>query len=321
MYEREVSEPQPTGQAETLDGIAEGIMAMMEEPNSSGEVHATRQEPAPKAEEEPQEAADEPEAEEDAEPESGQKYVIKWQGQEKEVTQEELISLAQQGFDYTKKTQALAEERDQLAPYQGLAKQIQANPHLAQQIAAIMAGQQPQQEPKAPEKPTFDDPIEQLKWEMKQEAIAEVRKELIPIHRQQALTQIRTQLQADPDYREVHQQIVEMVKAQPPAVQRNLYLQLDQDPQAYMEAFQHFKNIKAQKGAEATNQEPPKPKPVQKQTHAPILEAGGVAPQEAVISKAQTERITKMKAKALRSGDPTQLADWLSASGAIDHLY
>jgi uncharacterized protein YdhG (YjbR/CyaY superfamily) len=42
------------------------------------------------------------------------KFKIKVDGQEKEVTKDELIELAQQGNDYTKKTQTLAEERKTL---------------------------------------------------------------------------------------------------------------------------------------------------------------------------------------------------------------
>jgi tRNA nucleotidyltransferase/poly(A) polymerase len=38
-------------------------------------------------------------------------------------------------------------------------------------------------------------------------------------------------------------------------------------------------------------------------------------------NKSKTERISKMKAKALRSGDPSEIGKWLTESGALDHLY
>ncbi len=307
----DVDYPQPDGQEDgTVSGIADGIMALMDgDPNQAGTVSTTPAEkPAKVAETEP---TTEPDGEEP------EKYTIKWQGQDKEVTQAELLDLAQKGFDYTQKTQTLAEERNRLAPYEGLATLIKSDPVKAAQIAAILSGQVSQ---KPPDKPTFDDPIEQLKWEVKQEAKAEFQEEMqrniAPLHRQQALNQVKQQVQADPDYQEVHAKIVEMVKAQPPALQKAMFLQLDQDPATYVEAFQHFKNLKA---AKPTTTEPPKP--VKKDTHAPILEAGGVAAPEGIEGKAKAERITKMKAKALRSGDPREIANWLGASGALDHLY
>ncbi len=300
--ETDVNDLQPNSQEDgSVDGIADGIMDLLDntDPNSSGKVEAK----------EVEEEVKEPEVEEP------EKYTIKWQGQEKEVSQDELLDLAQKGFDYTKKTQDLALERDNLAPYVGLANRIKADPTLANQIADLVAGKQPQ--PK-PEVKTFDDPIEQLKWEIKQETLAEAKREIsaaaIPMQRMQVLNAVKAEVQRDPDYAEIHQQIIDMVKSQPPAIQKTLYLQLDQDPQAYVETFQQFKNNRASKVTET-------PKPLKTETHAPILESGGVTAPEGVESKAKVERISKMKAKALRSGDPTSVADWLKASGAIDHLY
>ena len=300
-----------------VDGIAGGILDQLEnkDPDHSGVAvprEATEEESTPR--EEPEEETEE--AEEAEEPgEEPEKYSIKWQGQEQEVTQEQLLDLAQKGFDYTQKTQALAQERDNLAPYQGLANRIKSDPQLASQIAELLSGKTPQQEP---EKPRFDDPIEQLKWETKQETLAEVRQEmqrnLTPLHRQQALNQVKAQVQSDPDYREIHQKIIEMVQSQPPALQKTMYLQLDQDPRSYLEVFQHYKKQMAPGSITL-------PKPVKKETRAPILESGGMEPAEGIRSKGKAERLSKQKAAALRSGDPLAIADWLQDSGAIDHLY
>lgn len=290
-----------------VDGIAGGIMDLLENqnPDHSGEAisrEAKEEEKAPK----------EPEPEKEPEPaEEPQKYTIKWQGQEKEVSQEELINFAQQGFDYTQKTQALSQERDQLAPLQGLATLLKSDPVKAAQIAAIISGQTPQQPKK------FDDPIEQLKYETKQEALAEIRQEMAqsfaPLQRQQALNEVRMQVQSDPDYKEVHAQIIEMVKSQPPAIQRTMYQQLDQDPQAYMETFQQFKS-------KLTAPAKPAPAVVKRETKAPILATGGVASSDSIVSKEKTQKLSKQKAAALRSGDPIAIGDWLLESGAIDHI-
>uniref|UniRef100_A0A6M3XW20 Uncharacterized protein n=2 Tax=viral metagenome TaxID=1070528 RepID=A0A6M3XW20_9ZZZZ len=323
-----------------LDGIAGGIMDLMEDPdpNSSG---AAVSKPATEVETEKEETEEEtPEKPAGEEPDT---YTIKWQGQDKEVTQEELMNLAQQGFDYTQKTQALAQERDQLAGVQGLATLLRSDPVKAAQIAAIISGQTPQKEP---EKPQFDDPIEQLKWETKQEVLADFRKEMQqnigPLHRQSALSQIKAQIQTDPDYQEVHGAIMGQVMALPGAdelavafrearrmgqlspdlsnvrnsLAKNVYLQLDQDPATYMEMFQHFKTKKATALEPVTTA-----KVVKKETKAPFLDTGGVASVEGVVGKERTQRLTKQKASALRSGDPLAIADWLQDSGAINHLY
>jgi hypothetical protein len=297
-----------------IDGIAGGIMDLLEnhDPNFSAVAQSKEAEPA---KEEPEEKEEPPVESASEEPEDD-KYTIKWQGQEKEVTQKELIELAQKGFDYTQKTQALAEEKEQLAPYQGLANQIRSNPALAQQIASIIAGNQVQK----PEEKKFDDPVEQLKYETKQEALAEIRREmaqnLIPIHRQQALNQVRMQVQADPDYKAVHQKIIEMVQTLPPANQKVVYTQLDQDPQAYLNAFQFYKNQLA-----TAPEDKPMPKVVKKETKAPFVDTGGISEQTEVVSAERTKKLRKQKAEALRKGDPISVANWLMESGAIDHLY
>jgi hypothetical protein len=304
----EYANPKEVSEAE-VNGIAGGIMDLIDiqDPNHSGEAISR----PPEEEKEP--VKPEPEEETDEEPE---KYTIKWQGQDKEVTQAELFDLAQKGFDYTSKTQALASERDQLSPYVGLANILKSDPLKAQQIAAIISGQA-QPPPQAQKQ--FDDPIEQLKWETKQEALAEIRQELAnqltPLHRQQVLNQVRQQVQSDPDYKEVHASIIEMVKSQPPAIQKAMYLQLDQDPASYVEAFQFYKE-RLQKPATT-----PLPKPIKTTSRAPILESGGVDTTEGVEGRAKADRVSKQKAKAFRSSDPMEIAKWIEQSGAIDHLY
>jgi hypothetical protein len=314
--ETDIEYPQSTDQVDgQVDGIAGGIMDLLDDPNpnASGIVKAKPAEPEAVVADTTTDVKTTTEDETD-EPD---KYTIRWQGQDKEVTQAELLDLAQKGFDYTQKTQALAQERDNLAPMQGLATLLKSDPIKAAQIAAILSGQAPQAQPV---KQTFDDPIEQLKHEMKNEALTELRREmqqnLAPMQRQQVLNQVKMQVQSDPDFQEIHAQIIEMVKAQPPSIQKTLYLQLDQDPSAYLETFQHLKDKRSQK---PEPKEPPKP--VKKESRAPILEAGGVEAPSGIESKAKTERISKLKVKALREGNPTAIADWLKASGAIDHLY
>lgn len=63
------------------------------------------------------------------------RYVAVINGEEIEVTLSELVNGYQRQRDYTQKTQALAEEREQLAAYQTLAEQLADNPQAV--IAAL----------------------------------------------------------------------------------------------------------------------------------------------------------------------------------------
>ncbi len=71
--------------------------------------------PEPKAEEakaEPEEAPKPETPEEEAQPET-RKLKLKYKGEEKEFLEPEVIELAQKGYDYTQKSQALAKEREE----------------------------------------------------------------------------------------------------------------------------------------------------------------------------------------------------------------
>jgi hypothetical protein len=295
--ETDVDFPQLSSQEDgSVDNIADGIMNLLDgDPNTGGKV-------------EPKQEEKESEPEEET-PDTSDKFTIKWQGQEREVSQDELIDFAQKGFDYTQKTQALANERNRLAPYEGLANLIKSDPVKANHIAAILAGQ-----PQAPPPQQFEDPIEQLKFETIQKAKAEIRQEmaanLAPLHQQQVINQVKSDIQRDPEYPVIHERILDMVKSLPPALREDTFNRLNYDVKAYLETYQQFKSMK----------QAPEPKPVKKESRAPILESGGISAPEGIEGKAKAERMTKMKAKALRSGDPTAVADWLKASGAIDHL-
>lgn len=266
------------------------------------------------------EAPPEPAPEEEEEPPLVTTKRIKVDGQEIEVSEDELISLAQQGRDYTRKTQQLAEERNALAPYEALITQLKRDPNLSQHIAKYW---QPQ--PQAPQQaPQFDDPIDQLKYETKQEALKEMRAEMqkafqstvIPLHRQQALNQVKQQVMADPDYQEVHGKISEWVMSLPPSVRKSTYTQLDQDPRSYIEVFQTFKQNMAASQAPATQT---KPQEIRRTERAPILESSNSAPNVDDV-KSQRAKIDKAKARMLRDGGTEALQGFLEAGGFLEHL-
>ena len=247
------------------------------------------------------------------------KRKIKVGGQEIEVEPDQEVSLMQQGMDYTKKMQALAEKERGYAPYDALLGQLKTDPNLSKHIAEYW-------KPREPEAPKFEDPIEQLKWEIRQDVLNETRQIIqqtaAPIQRQQALNQVRQQMMADPDYSEVHGAIVEYVNSLPPTLQKSTYLQLDQDPASYVEFFQHYKTQlagKKTKPKETTTTEGEVPKPVKRTEKAPILESSGNAPTEDTV-KSTKARIDKAKAKAMRSGDIDALQEWIEVGGFLDHL-
>lgn len=95
-----------------------GLMDVAEAPEGQAEAQTEQPEEELVSEDEQQEWQDEEEQEEsDSEPEDQeeeQRFSVKVAGEDKELTLSELKSLAQQGADYTKKTQQVAEQRKAL---------------------------------------------------------------------------------------------------------------------------------------------------------------------------------------------------------------
>lgn len=74
-----------------------------------------------------------------------QHFTITVNGQEREVTLDELTSLAQKGDDYTRKTQELAAQRKQLDPVMSLLQGLRSNPQetlreLAEELGVELTG-------------------------------------------------------------------------------------------------------------------------------------------------------------------------------------
>jgi hypothetical protein len=88
----------------------------------------------PKKEEQPQGEQGQGATQPQQEPQTEPTFEIVHNGEKKQVTQSELINLAQQGFDYTRKTQALAQQRRefeaQMAQYQQRQQPQQVQPQV-----------------------------------------------------------------------------------------------------------------------------------------------------------------------------------------------
>ena len=275
------------------------------EPKEEPERKPEPEKPTPKSEETP------PEKKEEKLPEVT-KRKIKWQGQEVELDPDKEIELLQKGFDYTQKMQALAAERQQLTPHLGVVKAMEKDPALRQKIAEHLTGKPPE-----PAKPQFDDPIEQLKWEVRQETLKEVEKVFVkPVQQQQAalahqqvLDHVKAQVQADPMYADVQEAIKKEVSALPPTIAANVYRTYDQNPKAYLEAYQLKRQQLAGKQKPPEGKKPQTAEPTKREEHAPILESARTAPTEAEARK-HNDGLKALNKRA-RAGDLQALGELL----------
>lgn len=132
-----MAETTPGTAVESLDQGAvetalEGIFGDAPEPEEEQEA----------AEGQPDEPTSDDIADEDGEPEpvSATEFEIVHNGQQHKLSREETIRLAQQGFDYTQKTQALAQRRAEAdAVLQRATAVEQLSAHVAQELAAVKA--------------------------------------------------------------------------------------------------------------------------------------------------------------------------------------
>jgi hypothetical protein len=248
------------------------------------------------------------------------KFKIKVDGQEEEIDLDELKSRAQMGSHFTKEMQALRERERALAPQEGLFKQLQTDPNLGKYIADYWSKPAVQ----VPQAPTFEDPIDQLRWEAKQDAVKEVEERYIkPLQAQQAqmahkqsMDRVQAAVMSDTMYKDVQGKILEYIQALPPSIGQPLFNQLDNDPKAYLDMYESVRS----KLTPVTNKtETPIPKTVPKEDHAPLLESSGSAPPESQVVE-QRSKIDKAKAKALRSGSTNDLAELLKSGGFLKHM-
>ncbi|SOB60636.1 protein of unknown function [Pseudodesulfovibrio profundus] len=321
--EVEVAESEPKSMDEQLEAITDGLMDLSEE----GEPQPDP-DPAPVEEkpvEEPEQ--DSPQEGPKAEPIHAPSFLNEQERADFAALprqQQEAIVRVGKGAQtqITQTQQELAQERNRLAAMEGLYRQMQMDPNYAEHVLKGYRPVQPGQ-PQEVEKPHFDDPVEELKWEAKQEAI----KELSPRFEEQAqqMTQFQRQVQmeqakahfaADPQYEEVQSAIIEHVKSLPESIGRPMYQHLDSNPQAYGEMFAHYKAQLAAKAA--PEQGVQKPQPVKTQERAPILEASG--PQSEPQEIAQRKANKRMKSEALRNGGLEEIGGYLFNSGLLDHL-
>jgi len=134
------------GNAElTVEGAANAFLSMMEREDGSQQGQPEPDSEANESDAESEES--EVEQEDDGEEQEQPTYLVKAAGEEREVTLDELIKSYQLGTDYTKKSQAVAEERKVVeAERQAVQEAKQMRDTYAQRLEMIEQWLQPQQE-------------------------------------------------------------------------------------------------------------------------------------------------------------------------------
>jgi hypothetical protein len=145
MSDTQNTTPQGSGEL-TVEGAADAFLSMMnredgsdkEQPESASEANESEAE---------SDYESEVEQEDDGEEQEQPTYLVKAAGEEREVTLDELIKSYQLGTDYTKKSQAVAEERKAVeSERQAVQEAKQLRDTYAQRLEMIEQMLQPQQE-------------------------------------------------------------------------------------------------------------------------------------------------------------------------------
>jgi len=145
MSDTQNTTPEGSGEL-TVEGAADAFLSMMNREDGSDK---EQPESASEANESDAESDDESEVEQedDGEEQEQPTYLVKAAGEEREVTLNELIKSYQLGTDYTKKSQAVAEERKAVeSERQAVQEAKQMRDTYAQRLEMIEQMLQPQQE-------------------------------------------------------------------------------------------------------------------------------------------------------------------------------
>ena len=144
MSDTQNTTPEGSGEL-TVEGAANAFLSMMDREDGSDKEQPESASEANESEAESEES--EVEQEDDGEEQEQPTYLVKAAGEEREVTLNELIKSYQLGTDYTKKSQAVAEERKAVeSERQAVQEAKQMRDTYAQRLEMIEQMLQPQQE-------------------------------------------------------------------------------------------------------------------------------------------------------------------------------
>lgn len=146
MSDTQNTTPEGSGEL-TVEGAANAFLSMMEREDGSQKEQPESASEANESEAESDDYESEVEQGDDGEEQEQPTYLVKAAGEEREVTLDELIKSYQLGTDYTKKSQAVAEERKAVeAERQAVQEAKQMRDTYAQRLEMIEQMLQPQQE-------------------------------------------------------------------------------------------------------------------------------------------------------------------------------
>ena len=146
MSETQNTTPEGSGEL-TVEGAAHAFLGLMGGEEGSEQEQPEQQLEANESDAESDDYESEVEQEDDGEEQEQPTYRVKASGEEREVTLDELIKSYQLGTDYTKKSQAVAEERKAVEAKQQIVQEAQQlRDTYAQRLEMIEQMLQPQQE-------------------------------------------------------------------------------------------------------------------------------------------------------------------------------
>jgi len=146
MSDTQNTTPEGSGEL-TVEGAANAFLSMMDREDGSDKEQPEPNSEANESDAESDEYESEVEQDDDGEEQEQPTYLVKAAGEEREVTLNELIKSYQLGTDYTKKSQAVAEERKAVeSERQAVQEAKQMRDTYAQRLEMIEQMLQPQQE-------------------------------------------------------------------------------------------------------------------------------------------------------------------------------
>ena len=146
MSDTQNTTPEGSGEL-TVEGAANAFLSMMDREDGSDKEQPESASEANESDAESDEYESEVEQDDDGEEQEQPTYLVKAAGEEREVTLDELIKSYQLGTDYTKKSQAVAEERKAVeSERQAVQEAKQMRDTYAQRLEMIEQMLQPQQE-------------------------------------------------------------------------------------------------------------------------------------------------------------------------------
>jgi len=256
---------------------------------------------------------------ETVEPEKKAEPDVKVKIGDDELTIDELKNGYLRDKDYRQKTQALAEQRRETEAYQAHLDRLKADPAYFEHV---FRGYQPKPA-EAPKPP--DDPIEALKWEMKQEVIKELAPQFQQLQAKQTIDAVKAQVMRDPLFDETQAAIIGYVKGLPEDEQALTYRLLDSNPAAYQKRYAHARewvvSQKAEKAKGETATKAEEQEPVARKERAPLLEQSGrtvpTASEESEKAKERKRLYNKVKSGGASNDD---LADYLMTMPGFSKL-